>query len=60
MYDFLSTVDLFSELSEPDLRQLCQDISEVRLAKGEELFAEGAPGDKAYVIREGKLDILTS
>ena len=60
MYDFLSTVDLFSELSEPDLRQLCQDISEVRLAKGEELFAEGALGDKAYVIREGKLDILTS
>ncbi len=60
MYDFLRSVDLFTELSEPDLRRLCQDISEVRLAEGDELFAEGAPGDKAYVIREGKLEILTS
>ena len=60
MYDFLRTVDLFAELSDSDLRRLCQDLSEVQLAGGEELFAEGAPGDKAYIIREGKLEILTS
>ena len=60
MYDFLRTVDLFAELSDSDLRRLCQDLSEVQLAAGDELFAEGDPGDKAYIIREGKLEILTS
>jgi len=60
MYDFLRTVDLFAELSDSDLRSLCQDLREVRLAAGEELFAEGDPGDRAYIIREGKLEILTS
>ena len=60
MYEFLRTVDLFAELSDSDLRRLCQDLSEVQLAAGDELFAEGDPGDKAYIIREGKLEILTS
>ncbi len=60
MYDFLRTVDLFAELSDSDLRSLSQDISEVRLATGEDLFVEGDPGDKAYIIREGKLEILTA
>ncbi len=60
MYDFLRTVDLFAELSDSDLRRLCQDLSEVQLVAGEELFAEDAPGDRAYIIQKGKLDILTS
>jgi len=60
MYDFLRTVDLFAELSDSDLNSLCENLSEVPLAKGEELFAEGDPGDKAYIIREGKLEILTA
>ena len=60
MYEFLRTVDLFAELSEPDLRRLCEDLSEVRLTKGEELFAEGNPGNRAYMIREGELEILIS
>jgi signal transduction histidine kinase len=60
MYDFLRTVDLFAELSDSDLNNLCLYITEMRLAPGEELFAEGEPGDKAYIIREGELEILTS
>ena len=60
MYEFLRTVDLFAELSEPDLRRLCEDLLEVRLAKGENLFAEGNPGNRAYIIREGELEILIS
>ena len=32
----------------------------MRLATGENLFVEGDPGDKAYIIREGKLEILTA
>ncbi|MFQ5942627.1 MAG: sensor histidine kinase [Anaerolineales bacterium] len=60
MYDFLRTVDLFAELSDSDLESLCLYIVEVRLAAGEELFSEGDAGDKAYIIREGELEILTS
>ena len=60
MYDFLRTVDLFAQLSDSDLRSLTEDIFEVRLASGEDLFVEGDPGDKAYIIREGKLEILTA
>lgn len=60
MYDFLRTVDLFAELSDADLESLCLYIAEVRLAAGEDLFAEGDPGDMAYIIHEGELEILTS
>jgi len=60
MYDFLRSVDLFAELSDSDLRSLSEDMSELRLSTGEELFAEGDPGDKAYIIREGKLEILAA
>jgi len=60
MYDFLRSVDLFAELSDSDLRSLSQDISELHLAAGEDLFVEGDPGDRAYIIREGKLEILTA
>ena len=58
MYDFLRTVDLFAELSDSDLESLCLYITEVELAKGEELFAEGDAGDMAYIIREGEVEIL--
>jgi len=60
MYDFLRGVDLFAQLSDSDLRSLTEDMSEVRLATGENLFVEGDLGDKAYIIREGKLEILTA
>jgi signal transduction histidine kinase len=58
MYDFLKNVPLFSELPEADLRQLCPAIVEVRLNAGEELFAEGTTGDRAYVIQHGQLEII--
>ena len=59
MYDFLRTVDLFADLSDSDLRALSDDISELHLATGDDLFVEGDPGDRAYIIREGALAILT-
>lgn len=58
MYEILKSVPLFSELSEADLEHLGQDIEEVQLLAGEELFAEGSPGDRAYVITEGQLEII--
>ena len=60
MYDFLRSVALFAELSDSDLRSLSEDMSELHLAAGEDLFVEGDSGDRAYIIREGKLEILTA
>jgi len=60
MYDFLKQVDFFAELPEADLARLCRIIEEVRLPAGQELFAEGSPGDRAYIIQEGELEIVKS
>ena len=57
-YDFLKKVELFAGLSDEDLDRLCEVVEEVCLSAGEELFAEGDPGDKAYVIKEGELEVI--
>ena len=57
-YDFLKKVPLFADLPDEDLKSLCPKVREVQLAKGEELFAEGAHGDEAFVIMEGQLEIV--
>jgi signal transduction histidine kinase len=58
MYEFLKNVSLFADLSDDDLRLLCEEVEEVDLRAGEELFSEGSPGDRAYIIREGELEII--
>ncbi len=55
--DRLRSVPLFEDLSEDDLTRLCQGVHEVRLEAGDILFREGEPGDTAYVILEGELEI---
>jgi signal transduction histidine kinase/predicted CoA-binding protein len=56
--DFLRKVPLFAELPDADLQRLCSMIKEVGLAAGEALFAEGDPGEEAYVIAEGEIEIV--
>jgi len=58
MYEFLKKVPLFSSLPDHDLDRLCEMVSEVHLEAGDQLFAEGGPGDKAYVIETGEIEIL--
>jgi signal transduction histidine kinase len=58
MFDFLRRIPLFAGLPEADLRHLCEMVGEVRLSPGEKLFAEGSPGDRAYIVKEGQLEIL--
>ena len=58
MYDFLKKIPLFASLPEHDLDRLCEMVTEVNLPAGAELFAEGSPGDQAYVIKEGEIEIL--
>ena len=49
---------MFAGLAKADLERLCQAVEEVQLSAGEELFAEGSPGDRAYVITEGQLEVV--
>ena len=58
LYDVRKKVPLFAGLLEADLEHLGQEIEEVRLAAGEELFAEGSPGDRAYVVTKGQLEVI--
>jgi signal transduction histidine kinase len=58
MHEFLRKVPLFSNLSDEDLDRLCQMVETIDLKGGEILFEEGSQGDKAYIIREGELEIL--
>ena len=43
--DVLSQAPLFEALSEDDARALRADVIQVRLTRGERLFAEGDDGD---------------
>ena len=60
MYDFLKKVEFLAELPEADLERLCQVIEKVELSAGQELFTEGSPGDRAYIIQAGELEIVKS
>ena len=57
VFDFLRKVPYFSELPAADLKRLCAVVREVSLAAGDVLFVQGSPGDFAYVIKEGEVEI---
>ena len=57
MFESLRKIPLFSGLSGEDLTRLCGMAKEVHLSAGEDLFGEGSPGDLAYVIMEGRIEI---
>src|SRR5690606_4792761 len=56
--ELLSRVPLFSNLAAPDFAQICSMVETVDLAAGETLFEEGSEGDRAYIIQEGRLEIV--
>ena len=58
IYEFLKKVPLFADLGEADLERLCDMVEEVHLSAGEELFAEGSPGDWAYIVQGGQLEVI--
>jgi len=60
MFNFLRKIPLFSEMPEDDLWQLCGLIEIINLSAGEVLFEEESPADRAYVIKEGELEIIKS
>lgn len=58
MYEFLKKIPLFAAMPDPDFERLCEIAEEVRLPAGAQLFAEGSPGMRAYVIMEGEVAIV--
>jgi signal transduction histidine kinase len=58
LLEFLKNVSLFANLAEHDLKALSQVIKEVRLPAGAELFVEGSEGDRAYIIRDGEIEVF--
>ncbi|MEJ2758985.1 MAG: cyclic nucleotide-binding domain-containing protein [Anaerolineales bacterium] len=58
-HEFLSQVSLFSGMSHEDLHAIEEVMEEITLQPGEVLFHEGDPGDHAYIIKQGTLEILT-
>lgn len=57
-HDFLRRVQLFAGLPDEDLENLCWMVEGVQLRAGQTLFTEGSPGDTAYVIEAGELEII--
>lgn len=58
MHEFLRKIPLLADLSASDLDHLSSVVEVVQLPAGVQLFAEGSAGDRAYIIREGQIDIL--
>lgn len=57
---FLSKVPLFQELEPARLKLLAFTSEMVNFQGGETLFKAGEPGDCAYVVMEGTVEILSS
>jgi CRP-like cAMP-binding protein len=55
--DVLRQAPLFTALDEEAAAALQASTVEVRLAKGQDLFLEGEPGDRMFVITEGKVKL---
>jgi len=54
----LAAVPLFAGLSADDLERLCRGARDVTVGRGEQLFAEGDPGEEAFVITAGEIEIV--
>lgn len=56
--DFFRKIPLFAQLEVADMQRLCSLAQEVQLAPGDELFAQGSLGDRAYIIEDGLLEVI--
>jgi NTE family protein len=58
--DFLGRAPIFAGLSAEIREQIARSSRELRLEAGEWLFREGEEGDALFVIRAGRLEIVSS
>lgn len=55
IFSFLQTVDIFTELSKPELKQVVSILQYHGFDKGEFIFSEQDDGNLVYIIEEGRL-----
>ncbi|MDI2127900.1 Crp/Fnr family transcriptional regulator [Yinghuangia seranimata] len=60
MDDVLQRAPLFAALEDEDAAELRASMAEVSLERGDSLFHEGDPGDRLYVVIEGKIKLHRS
>ncbi|GAA4977989.1 MAG: Crp/Fnr family transcriptional regulator [Streptomycetaceae bacterium] len=60
MDDVLQRAPLFAALEDEDAAELRASMTEVSLERGDSLFHEGDPGDRLYVVIEGKIKLHRS
>ena len=58
LHAFFVKIPLFSGLSTEELEDIVRIVRPVNVAEGQILFAEGAPGDAAYVIQSGLIEVF--
>ncbi len=58
IHEFLKKVPLFQDMSPEDLDNISKSVEEISLRKGDDLFLEGDEGTKAFIIKNGELDII--
>ncbi|MBX5482508.1 MAG: cyclic nucleotide-binding domain-containing protein [Myxococcaceae bacterium] len=54
---FLKSIDLFSQIPGEDLTQIALVSTEESHEPGDEIFAEGEPGDALYLVLDGKVRV---
>ena len=54
---FMKSIDLFRALPSEELAQIAEIAEEQPMASGEQIFAEGEPGDALYLIVEGRVKV---
>ncbi len=55
--EFLSEVSLFKGLNKEELKEIYENLEEAEFESGRIIFEEGAPGNKMYIIKEGKVEV---
>ena len=58
--DFLKRAPIFAELSTEARKQIAEDTRELHLNAGDWLFREGEKGDALFLIRAGRLEIVST
>lgn len=56
--DLLKKTQLFSQLSDEQLKSLASDSNEVLLPAGMTLYRQDDPGDSLFVVKSGVMDVL--
>lgn len=56
--DLLRGVSIFAPLPESTLEQVASQLERIRLPAGRDVFRQGDPGDRFYIVAEGDVEVM--